>query len=85
MSDIRFSQLSPSELQKMKQARSQITKAEQDMADVVMKHLHITPLAEDIKVKQAKEQERTVTVIRDGCCKVVGVYIDPPGICAPVS
>ena len=88
MDELRFSQLSPAELQKMRQARGQITAAEQEMAKVVMQHLKITPLAEDARERQAKEkarlQEREITVIRDGCCKVVGIYVDPPGVCVPV-
>ena len=77
MNEVRFSQLSEAELGEIREAQNQIAQAERRVASVVLKHLH----------KDAKNvsilRDNSITVIRCGLSPC-GVYVDPPGICAPI-
>ena len=77
MSDMRFSKLSEAELNEIHEAERQIIQAERVIADVVLKHLHKS--AKDVSVIRSAE----LRVVRCGLSPC-GVYVDPPGICAPI-
>ncbi len=87
----KIGQLSESELREMHEAQLQIAQAQHRVSALLMKHLHLktseelelrNPIFGPGTVKNAKEQE--FHVIYEGCCKPVGLYIDPPGICVPI-
>ena len=91
MSNTKTGQLSESELREMHEAQREIAKAQRRIAGLLAKHLDVKG-SEDLQLRDPifgpgtvmKEQEKTFQVIYEGCCKPVGLYVDPPGICVPI-
>jgi hypothetical protein len=82
-------QLSKSELQEMRDAKHQIAQAQRRIADILEKHLEVK-VSEDLQpgapiLPAGKLINTEINTIKDGCCVIVGVYVDPPGICVPVN
>jgi hypothetical protein len=79
MDDIRSRKLSAPELQEMHEAQRLIDQAERRQAQVLSNHL-----GEGAEGVSLHPVNREITVIRCGG-KVCGIYVDPPGVCVPVS
>jgi hypothetical protein len=79
MDDMRSSKLSEPELHEMHEAQRLIDQAERRQAQVLSKHLGES--GEGVSLHPIDHQ---ITVIRCGG-KVCGIYVDPPGVCHPVS
>ncbi len=88
MSELEFSKLSEAERKTINEAKKQIIEGERCLAEVILKHLNLEQdlsKAEDFGIHSYPTvlSGNTIRVIRiDG--KVVGVYVDPPGVCAAV-
>jgi hypothetical protein len=84
-------QLSESELHEMRDAQRQIGQAEERISKILSKHLGLKG-SEELHLRAPAfppgtilPKEKMIQVIYEGCCKPVGVYVDPPGVCVPVS
>jgi hypothetical protein len=84
-------QLSESELREMRDAQRQIEQAEERISKLLSKHLG-QKASEELHLRTPAfppgtvlPKDKMIQVIYEGCCKPVGVYVDPPGVCVPVS
>jgi hypothetical protein len=91
MSNPKTGQLSESELREMHEAQREVGQAQRRIAALLAKHLAVKS-SEDLQLRDPiygpgaviDEQKKTLQVIYEGCCKPVGLYVDPPGICVPI-
>jgi hypothetical protein len=92
MNNAKTGQLSKAELREMHQAQREIEQAQRRISRLLQKHLDLRT-SEGLELKKIIHHSGTVinaekdspfTLIYEGCCKLVGVYKDPPGICIPV-
>src|SRR5579864_1902597 len=91
MSNPKIGQLSESELREMHVAQREIAQAKHRIAGLLKKHLDLKT-SEELELRNPifgpgtiiKSEEKTFQVIYEGCCKPVGLYVDPPGICVPI-